>query len=211
MRVVASGVGFSYRRSPVALFRGIAGEWAEGTVGALRGPSGSGKSTFLDIIGGLRLPTEGAVVMDAGGDAPLPREQQKTACAWVLQTNTLLSRRSVIHNVRISSLIAGVAPAAAEAKSLETLDRLGLQNLRDRTVESLSGGEQQRVTIARCLLSSADVILADEPTGNLDARNTELVVRCLRLAAEEGKTVIVATHDPAVVDACDSALDLGVL
>ncbi|MGN8553444.1 UNVERIFIED_CONTAM: ATP-binding cassette domain-containing protein [Microbacterium sp. SLM126] len=208
MRLTASNVGFSYPGSRERLFTGVEGSWHAGTMCALMGPSGSGKSTLLDLLGGLRQTDEGAVTCYDGDQRVVAPALHRQACTWVLQSNIVLAQRTVIDNVMISALVAGETPAKARHEAHETLARFGLGGREERVVNSLSGGEQQRVTIARCLLSPAEIVLADEPTGNLDARNTSLVIDCLRIAANAGKIVIVATHDHAVVAACDGAMDL---
>lgn len=207
MRVTADDVSYAYPGTDRRLFTGLAASWGAGTLSALCGPSGSGKSTLLDLLGGLRRPDEGAVTI-FDDDRPLPPAHHRQACAWVVQSNILFSHRTVIDNVLIGALVAGRTLADAREAATASLARIGLHGKERQLVDSLSGGEQQRLTIARCLLSSADVILADEPTGNLDAHNTSLVVDCLRVAAQAGKTVIVATHDHAVVSACDAVVDL---
>jgi ABC-type lipoprotein export system ATPase subunit len=208
VRLTASNVAFSYPGSRERLFTGVEGTWHAGTMCALTGPSGSGKSTLLDILGGLRQPDEGTVTCYDSDQRTVPLALQRQACTWVVQSNIVFAQRTVLDNVMISALIAGVTPARARHEASEILARFGLAGTEERVVNSLSGGEQQRLTIARCLLSPAAIVLADEPTGNLDARNTALVVDCLRIAAKAGKVVIVATHDHAVVAACDSAMDL---
>jgi ABC-type lipoprotein export system ATPase subunit len=208
VRLTVNDVAFSYPRTDLPLFRGLDFTFEPGTVSALRGPSGSGKSTLLDILGGLRQPDEGKVTATDSQGVTLAPAGHREACSWVLQSNIVLARRTVIDNVAISALVTGVPVGQALREAIETLARFGLAGKETRVVDSLSGGEQQRVTIARCVLSPAEVLLADEPTGNLDARNTSLVIDCLRVAASAGKTVIVATHDAAVVAACDSVMDL---
>jgi ABC-type lipoprotein export system ATPase subunit len=208
VRLRASDVAFSYPGSDRPLFTGFDGSWNAGTVCALRGPSGSGKSTLLDILGGVRQPHMGSVTLYDSDERAVTPARHRQACSWVLQSNIVFAHRSVMDNVMITALVAGRSVAEARRDTGETLARFGLAGKEARVVNTLSGGEQQRLTIARCLLSPAEVVLADEPTGNLDARNTALVVDCLRIAADAGKTVIVATHDQAVVSACDFVTDL---
>lgn len=208
MRLTASDVAFSYPRSPERLLTGVEGSWRAGTLCALKGPSGSGKSTLLDLLGGIRHPDEGTITLLDDQERPVPPAQHRQACTWVLQSNIVFAHRTVMDNAMISALVAGESVAKAREEASAILDRFGLAGKEDRVVNALSGGEQQRLTIARSLLSAAQIVLADEPTGNLDARNTALVVDCLRIAASAGKIVIVATHDQAVVAACDAVMDL---
>lgn len=207
MRLILHQVSYSYPASG-RLFADLNGEWTPGTLNALTGPSGSGKSTLLDLLGALQRPDEGSVRLTSTLGDVLAPERHRRACSWVLQSNILFGRRSVIDNVVISAAIAGGQSRASRREAIEVLARLNLAGREERVVDTLSGGEQQRVTIARCLMAPAGILLADEPTGNLDAGNTALVVEGLRVAADAGKTVIVATHDDAVVAACDSVLDL---
>jgi ABC-type lipoprotein export system ATPase subunit len=158
-------------------------------------------------VGALRVPTAGSVEL-RDGDLVLPPSAHRRACAWVLQNNVLLTGRSTIDNVAIGALAGGIPLSKATRAASDALDLLGLVDRRDFVVDSLSGGEKQRVTIARSLISPSRVILADEPTGNLDRANTGLVVDSLRAAASTGRIVVVATHDPAVVVACDTSLRL---
>ncbi|MFK4806162.1 ABC transporter ATP-binding protein [Microbacterium sp. ZW CA_36] len=208
MRLTLTNLSFSYSRGTTALFEEISAEWVRGTLNAVQGPSGSGKSTLMDILGGLRAPTSGSILLtddNAPVGTPIDR---RMACAWVLQNNSVLSGRSTLDNVMIGAVARGMTPRSARPLALDALQRLGLGERVASPVNSLSGGEQQRVTIARCLISPSTVILADEPTGNLDAANARLVAQSLREAASSGKLVVVATHDLDVVDLCDSSLAL---
>lgn len=178
---------------------------------AITGPSGSGKSTLLNLIGRLIRPVEGSIDLDETAASTGSTEHGPgTLCefSWILQTNSVLGGRTVLDNAALSMVAQGFGHEEARAAALRTLDRFGLADRALSKVSELSGGELQRVTIARCLLSPAPVIIADEPTGQLDLANTRSVATALREASDAGKIVIVATHDESVARSCDSVFDL---
>ena len=181
-----------------------------GRVTALSGPSGSGKTTLLSIAGGLLEPTSGTAAlagqeMWTGSGDPLPE------VAFVLQVYGLVPILSARENVSIALRARGTAPADADEAAEAALARFGIADLGERQVEELSGGQMQRVACARGFVVGADVLLADEPTSELDEGNRAVVLGELREEASRGAVVVVATHDPAVVEACDLhiALDEG--
>ncbi len=181
-----------------------------GKVTALSGPSGSGKTTLLSIAGGLLQPTSGTAELDGrdtwtGGGDPLPE------IAFILQVYGLVPILSARENVSIALRARGVAPGVADEAAEAALARFGIADLGERQVEELSGGQMQRVACARGFVVGAEVLLADEPTSELDEGNRAVVLTELREEAARGAVVVVATHDPAVVEACDLhvALDEG--
>ena len=181
-----------------------------GHVTALSGPSGSGKTTLLSIAGGLLRPTTGTALLEGketwtGSGDPLPE------IAFVLQVYGLVPILSARENVSVALRARGVAPAEADESAEAALARFGIADLGERQVEELSGGQMQRVACARGFVVGADVLLADEPTSELDEGNRGVVLEELRAEAGRGAVVVVATHDPAVVEACDLhiALDEG--
>ncbi len=191
-----------------------------GEVCAVSGPSGSGKTTLLSIAGGLVEPTSGSTEYPAGPDARSKGTSMwqgtgdpRPEVAFVLQVYGLVPILSARENVSIALRARGVAPAEADELAEAALARFHIADLGDRQVEELSGGQMQRVACARGFVVGADILLADEPTSELDEGNRSLVLEELRAEAERGAVVVVATHDPAVVDACDRhyALDEGVL
>jgi putative ABC transport system ATP-binding protein len=181
-----------------------------GKVTALSGPSGSGKTTLLSIAGGLLEPTQGttsyadASMWQGTGD---PRPD----VAFVLQVYGLVPILSARENVSIALRARGVDPRDADEEAEAALGRFGIADLGDRQVEELSGGQMQRVACARGFVVGAGILLADEPTSELDEGNRSVVLAELHEEAARGSVVVVATHDPAVVDACDVhfALDEG--
>lgn len=177
-------------------------EFRAGEVTALSGPSGSGKTTLLSVAGGLIEPTRGSASYDGrpmwqGTGDPRPE------VAFVLQVYGLVPILSARENVSVALRARGVRPAEADERAEAALARFHIADLGDRQVEELSGGQMQRVALARGLCVGSEVLLADEPTSELDEGNRGLVLAELRKEAERGAVVVVATHDPAVVDACD--------
>jgi putative ABC transport system ATP-binding protein len=185
-----------------------------GKVTALSGPSGSGKTTLLSIAGGLLQPTSGTAEL-AGGHQKLDMwtgsGDPRPEVAFVLQVYGLVPILSARENVSIALRARGTAPADADEAAEAALARFGIADLGERQVEELSGGQMQRVACARGFVVGADVLLADEPTSELDEGNRGVVLAELREEAARGAVVVVATHDPAVVEACDLhiALDEG--
>ncbi|MBB5867512.1 putative ABC transport system ATP-binding protein [Allocatelliglobosispora scoriae] len=163
---------------------------------AVTGPSGSGKSTLLHLVAGLQAPNSGSVTWpDLGGD---PR-RDRTLAAIVFQAPSLLDSLDVVQNVQLPLLLAGTAPDDARASALGALDKLGLAGLAARMPAELSGGQAQRVATARALAMRPRLILADEPTGQLDHDTAEQVVTALIGAATStGAALLVATHDKEI-------------
>jgi len=176
-------------------------------VTAVAGPSGSGKTTLLSVAGGLLRPTRGTATYDGTpmwqGDGD-PRPQ----VAFVLQVYGLVPILSARENVSVALRARGTPPAEADDRADRELERLGIGDLGDRQVEELSGGQMQRVACARALAVDADIVLADEPTSELDEGNREHVMAQLRAEARRGAIVVVATHDPAVVETADRYVTL---
>lgn len=181
-----------------------------GKVTALSGPSGSGKTTLLSVAGGLIEPASGTALWRdeptwQGNGDPLE------GVAFVLQVYGLVPVLSARENVSIALRARGVAAEAADERAEAELERFNIADLGDRQVEELSGGQMQRVACARALVVGADVLLADEPTSELDEGNRALVLERLHDEAARGAVVVVASHDPAVVEAADlhHAIDEG--
>ena len=193
------GVGYVLDR---VILDGIDVEFHAGTMTALSGPSGSGKTTLLSIAGGLVEPTAGTT---SYGGAPMWRGtgDPRPEVAFVLQVYGLVPILSAAENVSVALRARGLDPDEADEQALAALERFHIGDLGDRQVEELSGGQMQRVALARGLAVGAEVLLADEPTSELDEINRGLVLAELRAEAARGTVVVVATHDPAVVEACD--------
>ena len=185
-----------------------------GKVTALSGPSGSGKTTLLSIAGGLLQATSGTAALDGAqgtSDMWTGSGDPRPEVAFILQVYGLVPILSARENVSIALRARGTAPGDADEAAEAALARFGIADLGERQVEELSGGQMQRVACARGFVVGADVLLADEPTSELDEGNRGVVLGELREDAARGAVVVVATHDPAVVEACDLhiALDEG--
>ena len=167
------------------------------------GPSGSGKTTLLNLLGALDRPTTGKVFIDGTDISKLPNAElakvRNKKLGFVFQDFNLISRMSAGENVELPLLIEGVPGDERRRRARTLLDRFGLGAKSDRNVNKLSGGERQRVAVARALANDPAIILADEPTGNLDTKNTEVMMEFMRqLNVEFGKTVVIITHNPDV-------------
>jgi putative ABC transport system ATP-binding protein len=186
-------------------------ELAHGEVVLLMGPSGSGKTTLLSMLGGMLRPTRGSVVI-AGVDLATARERELPKIraqhfGFVFQDFNLLSALTALENVELACNLAGVKGAAAHTRARELLERFGLGKRLRFHPAKLSGGEQQRVAIARALANDPPLILADEPTANLDSKIGHEVGRLLReLAHEEGRSVLMVSHDTRLQEVADRVL-----
>ncbi|WP_187976627.1 ATP-binding cassette domain-containing protein [Mycetocola sp. JXN-3] len=180
------------------LFRGVNLDLSPGRVYALTGPSGSGKSTFLSILAGWRTPTEGTFIAPAA-----------ERVNWVFQNPHGTSRRTALDHVALSFLARGLTPERADAQAQDHLARFGLQHRAQTQFRHLSGGEGQRLMLARGLAAMPALLLVDEPTAQLDPVSAASVNAVLAELAHADVTVVVATHDPDTRDACDEHIDLG--
>lgn len=185
-------------------------DFPAGRVTAVSGPSGSGKTTLLSLAGGLLPPSTGTASY-ADRPAWTGTGDPRPEMAFVLQVYGLVPILTALENVSVALRARGVTAGEADERAEAELERLNIADLGDRQVEELSGGQMQRVACARGLVVRADVLLADEPTSELDESNRELVMAELRAEAARGAVVVVATHDPAVVEAADlhHAIDEG--
>ena len=179
---------------------------------ALVGPSGSGKSTLLSILGLLDTPTSGEVLVNGHNVAQLSRRQlaalRGRTIGYVFQSFNLLAGLSIAENVMLPGLLAGRSGPAQHDRAIALLHRMGLSGLANRVPAELSGGQQQRVAVARALFMDPDVVLADEPTGNLDTRNGRRVIDALNELNAAGQTVILVTHDRSRAGAAPRLISL---
>ncbi len=186
----------------VHALRGIDLEVESGEFVAVMGPSGCGKSTLLHLLAGLDLPTEGEVFVQGQPVHQLSESQRarlrRRIIGFVFQSFNLIPNLTVADNVDMPALLAGRAADEVARERARLLQRLGLAEKRDAFPAHLSGGEQQRVAIARALINHPTVLLADEPTGNLDTRSGMEVLNLLRQFHQEGQTIVLVTHDPKV-------------
>jgi lipoprotein-releasing system ATP-binding protein len=184
-----------------------------GEFASVIGQSGSGKSTLLNLIGLLDTPTEGRVILK-GHDTRAASRKQRAALrndfiGFVFQFHYLLPEFTVLENVLMPGRIAGVSAAELKPRAEETLALLGLEGLEKKNANDLSGGQKQRVAIARALMNRPALVLADEPTGNLDTVNTRGVYKLFREINEElGTAFVIVTHDRAVAQQTDRILEI---
>jgi lipoprotein-releasing system ATP-binding protein len=205
-----SGVHRSFQQGAAHLhvLRGLNLNVARGEVVALVGPSGAGKSTLLHIAGLLEKPDQGQVMLDGedcgGLDDERRTELRRTHLGFVYQFHHLLPEFTALENIVVPQMIAGKSKADAEIRSHALLTQMGLSDRADHRPGQLSGGEQQRIAIARALANAPTVLLADEPTGNLDPDTADGVfAQLVALAKDQGLAALIATHNPALAARMD--------
>ncbi len=180
------------------------GEWV-----AIMGPSGSGKSTMMNIIGCMDTPTEGQVLLDGKDISKVSKKEQtvirRDKIGLIFQQFYLVNYLTALENVMTAQYYHSVPD---EKEAMEALDRVGLADRAKHLPSQLSGGEQQRVCVARALINYPEIVLADEPTGNLDEANETIVMDLFRKLHEQGTTLIVVTHDPEVAETAQRTLTL---
>lgn len=184
----------------VEILHGISLNVAEGEFMAISGPSGSGKSTLLNILGLLDNATEGTYLLNGKNVTALTEDEQADVrnreIGFVFQSFNLLQRTTALENVILPSIYAGIKRQEREARAKQLLTQVGLADHIHKRPNQLSGGQQQRVAIARSLMNNPAIILADEPTGNLDSKSGADVMGIIKELNKQGKTIIMITHDP---------------
>ena len=213
-KLTLENVSYAYKGAERKALNDISVEFQGGKVYAVIGPSGSGKTTLLSILAGLDIPTEGEVFINNTKLSTLDLDQyRREQVSMIFQAFHLFPMLNVVENVSFPMELNGVERAEARTRAKVFLNSVGITDEKHRRFPSnLSGGEQQRVAIARTMASGARVILADEPTGNLDKENGQNIVDILKvLAHENGYCVIIVTHDPAIAKQADQvyAMDDG--
>ncbi len=199
-----------YRRGDeeVHALRGITLDIERGNYVSIMGPSGSGKSTFFNMVGGLDTPSSGEVFVEGRRLADLDSSQ----LAWfrchkigfIFQSFNLVPTMTALENVAVARIFAGADPATADRDAKEVLDRVGLGHRLDNLPSQVSGGQQQRIAIARALVNKPLIILADEPTGNLDLKTGQEIIDLLnQMKLDLGITIITATHDMKMLSSSD--------
>ena len=211
--LVAKQVTYEYRNAvqTVKAVNGVSCDFQQGLVYALVGASGSGKTTFLSLLAGLDVPTSGTIELDGESTANMNRDSYRLNHVSVIYQNfNLFQHLTVLENAAYPLYVRKMPKKKADELAAEKLVQVGLKEDQfKRLPNMLSGGEQQRVAIARALASGSEIILADEPTGNLDSTNSQNIVEILRsLAHENDRCVIIVTHDPAVAEAADVVLKM---
>lgn len=189
-----------HRPDEVTALRDVRFSVGKGQIAALRGPSGSGKSSLLSLIGCMARPTSGSIRVADREVSKLPErflaEIRRNLFGFVFQQFNLLRDRSVVDNILLPLYPTGLPAGEMQQRATEVLDQLGLGEKRQMKVNQLSGGEQQRVAIARALINRPEIIIADEPTAHLDSHLTQELLGILAQLKSDGKTIIIATHDP---------------
>ena len=192
---------------PVHAVRGVDLRVEAGEFVAVMGPSGSGKSTLVHLLGGLEARTSGEIWLDDKRADTLSESAwallRRKKIGFVFQFYNLVANMTVADNVELPALLAGALPKDARERREHLLGALSLGDRADAAPAQLSGGEQQRVALARALANQPSVLLADEPTGNLDSRNTRDVLRLLGQVHRDGQTIIMVTHDARVAGLAD--------
>lgn len=182
--------------------QGITFKVSEGEFVAIMGASGSGKSTLMNILGLLDTPTEGSYSLDGTQTAGLKEDERASLrnqkIGFVFQAFNLLPRLTALENVEVPMIYAGIKPAERRKLALEALERLGLEERYRHRPHELSGGQNQRVAIARALVNQPALILADEPTGALDTRNSQEIMDVFQDLNQQGSTIVVVTHEPEI-------------
>jgi putative ABC transport system ATP-binding protein len=186
---------------------------SEGEMVAITGKSGSGKTTILNILGLLETPDRGTARL-FGENSPRPRSREanqllRLRLGYLFQSYALIDNETVDYNLTVAQAYAKATSRDKLKLRAEALQRVGLPGAGRKKIFELSGGEQQRVAIARLLLKPCDLVLADEPTGSLDAENRDEVLRMLCELNESGKTIVLVTHDEQVAQSCHRVIELG--
>lgn len=213
--LIARDLHKRYEMGPRSLevLRGLNVSIAKGEFLALRGASGSGKSTLLHLLGGLDAPNAGEIWFAGSNLAKLSSRElsqlRNLKIGFIFQAYHLLPELDALENVCLPARMARTAVSVAEARGRELLARVGLKDRIEHRPNELSGGEQQRVAIARALINSPELILADEPTGNLDSRTGQEIIDLLcELRAENQTTLVIATHDAKVAERAPKTVQL---
>ncbi len=184
----------------------------QGEFVAIMGPSGSGKSTLLSVLGGLSQPTNGRVIVDGIDVYALDVEKRadfrREYLGFVFQSFQLIPYLTIIENVMLPLVVTPFARVERGRMAIEILEKVGLRSKALRLPDELSGGEQQRVAIARALVNQPPIVLADEPTGNLDSATSEAIMQLLHKLNAEGHTVVIVTHNPENIHDVDRCIHL---
>lgn len=197
----------------VNALRGVSFEANAGELTSIVGPSGCGKSTLLYLLGLLDQPDSGEIIIE-GQEMSKSNEEQRTilrnqSIGFVFQFHFLIKELTAVENVSLPAQKKGLSKKNALEKASDVLGKLGLESKKDRFANKLSGGEQQRVAIARALVNSPELLLADEPTGNLDSANSENVFELLqKLAREQNIAILMVTHNEEIANRCDKIISI---
>ena len=204
-------ISFAYDKTPV--LKDISYEFEKGKMYCIIGKSGAGKTTLLSLLSGLATPTAGEIFYDGKSIAKIDKYTFRSKYIGVVfQSFNLITKYTALENVVLSMDVAGYKIKDKQSRALELLDSVGLdEDEANRRVLKLSGGQQQRVAIARALSYNPDIILDDEPTGNLDRDTQKEIMEIFRELANQGKCVILVSHSPDVAEMCDERYELAKL
>ncbi len=203
-----NNISFSYGKTPV--LSGVSYEFEKGKMYCIIGKSGAGKTTLLSLLSGLAVPDSGYIFYNGENISKIDKYKFRSKYIGVIfQSYNLITKFTALENVLLSMDIAGVKGKDRKERAMELLENVGLDDDEaKRRVLHLSGGQQQRVAIARALSYNPDIILADEPTGNLDADTQKEIMDVFRSLASAGKCVILVSHSPQVAEMCDERFEL---
>ena len=208
------GIQKNYRigDSEFAILKGIDLEIEAGEFIALMGPSGSGKSTLMNIVGCLDRPSGGQFIL-LGQDISQTSDDElarirRDELGFIFQTFNLIGRISVLKNVEIPLMLSGASRERRRSRALKLLESVGIAHRSNFSPANISGGERQRVAIARALANDPKIIIADEPTGNLDLKNSDEVMKILSKLNRDGRTIIMVTHNPEITGNCSRVIRL---
>ena len=203
-------VGYKYSGENIEIFKNLNYDFDDGRIYAIVGKSGAGKTTLLSLLSGLASPTDGRILMEGNDIAEIDKYILRSRhIGVVFQSFNLLPHLTALENVILSMDISGKKYTDKKNEAVELLKKVGLEeDEMNRRILKLSGGQQQRVAIARALSYGPQIILADEPTGNLDGDTQEEIMGIFRKLADEGKCIIIVTHSPIVANASDIQYEL---
>ena len=204
---------FKIGSSVIQVLRGVSFHAGRGEWTVLLGASGSGKTTLLDIVGTISRPDEGEIEIDGVNPATLSASKlvafRRRNIGFVFQSYHILPELNILENVMLPSLLDGKSPSFCRKRALDLLERVGLKARIGHRANELSGGEQQRAAIARAMMNEPRLLLADEPTGNLDSQTGKSILDLFRRLMEtHGTTIVMVTHDRSVADIADRAIVL---
>ena len=210
MLIALNGISKSYQAShgapPYQVLKDANLSIDKGEMVAIKGSSGAGKSTLLHIIGCLDKPTSGSYLLNGQDVSQLSlsklAEIRNASFGFVMQHFALIEEANALQNVATPLLFAKARRSQMDARAMEQLRNVGMEQMANKRIAMLSGGEKQRVAIARAMVNNPEIILADEPTGALDRANTEKIVQLFQQLNEKGKTIIIVTHDDFVAQSC---------